>query len=394
MRPMTDRSQIAVRTLMDVDPDFRSLVGALYGDAADAQMVWDDVFGGTPAELSKSHDALKALALASTVAGAATGVKEVRAGLKAADAVGGLRAGVKAARTAAGPGANLLSTGKQIAKVPGLGKVALGGGALVGDVDVVGQLRKPAVKPPTTPPPSVIKSFPKGFPKLEEHIKGLKAGAKKAMTVDWDAAGKGLGDFKEHPVKTVRNAKTATKVKGGLVATGAAAGVKHHRDNAAVEYGKGDDFEAEGTFSKFDDDKHLAFGWASVVKKNGQPVVDRQDDYIDLGDLEDAAYRYVHTSRIGGDMHKRTASKDYTATDSPHHVSDMVESMVITPEKLKALGLAEDALPHGWWVGFKVHDPATWDLVKKGERTGFSVHGKGRRQLADYDDIMSSGSGK
>jgi hypothetical protein len=44
------------------------------------------------------------------------------------------------------------------------------------------------------------------------------------------------------------------------------------------------------------------------------------------------------------------------------------------------MGLAEDALPHGWWVGFKVNDDVQWDMVKTGERAGFSIHGSGKRK--------------
>ena len=51
----------------------------------------------------------------------------------------------------------------------------------------------------------------------------------------------------------------------------------------------------------------------------------------------------------------------------------------VTPEKLEKMGLADDALPHGWWVGFKVNDDAQWERVKKSERTGFSIHGSGKR---------------
>lgn len=149
-----------------------------------------------------------------------------------------------------------------------------------------------------------------------------------------------------------------------------------------------DDVQWGGTFSKFDDDKRLAFGWASVVKVNGEHVIDRQGDYIGISDIEDAAYVYVEKSRVGGDMHRRTTGKDLAGEDSPHHVADLVESMVFTPEKIEKMGLPRD-FPIGWWVGFKVHDDEAWSEVKKGNRTGFSIHGKGIRKDVDYDSIMA-----
>lgn len=148
-------------------------------------------------------------------------------------------------------------------------------------------------------------------------------------------------------------------------------------------YGKADgpvEVTWEGTFSKLDDDKHLAFGWASVVELNGEPVVDRQGDYISPDDIETAAYEYVHKSRVGGDMHRRNG-------EAPHHVSDLVESIVFTDDKVAKMGLPA-SFPRGWWVGYKIHDEDTWQMVKKGERTGFSIHGKGRRTETDSRELV------
>lgn len=106
---------------------------------------------------------------------------------------------------------------------------------------------------------------------------------------------------------------------------------------------------------------------------NGEEVVDRQGDYIPLTEVEKSAYNYVIHSRKGGDMHKRDG-------EVPLHTSDLIESFVVTPEKLEKLGLDENAIPHGWWVGFKVNDDQQWEDVKKGERAHFSIHGKGKRK--------------
>ena len=71
---------------------------------------------------------------------------------------------------------------------------------------------------------------------------------------------------------------------------------------------------------------------------------------------------------------------DYEGT--PFQASDMVESFVVNDEKRNAMGLGDD-VPDGWWVGFKVSDEDTWGKVKSGEVTGFSVHGKGKRQASE-----------
>jgi Putative phage serine protease XkdF len=128
----------------------------------------------------------------------------------------------------------------------------------------------------------------------------------------------------------------------------------------------------EGTFSKLDDDKHVAFGWASVVSVNGEPVVDKQGDLIDWEDLEKAAYAYVMKSRRGGSQHRRDG-------EEPFHASDMIESFVVTPEKIEKMHLPPET-PVGWWVGYHYHDEDTWQDIKKGLKTGFSVHGRGKRR--------------
>lgn len=129
----------------------------------------------------------------------------------------------------------------------------------------------------------------------------------------------------------------------------------------------------EGEITKVDDDKRLIFGWCSLSTIDGEPVVDRQGDWIPLEETEKAAYEYVVKSRKGGDMHKRDAM------NVALHKSDMVESFVVTPEKLEKMGLASDALPHGWWVGFRVNDEELWSDVKKGHKVHLSIHGRGKR---------------
>jgi hypothetical protein len=128
----------------------------------------------------------------------------------------------------------------------------------------------------------------------------------------------------------------------------------------------------QGNISKRDDEHRQVFGFCTVTHVNGEPVIDRQGDYVPLEEIEKAAYTYVVESRKGGDMHQRNG-------EHPLHTSDMIESVIITPEKLESWGLDKDAMPYGWWVGFKVNDDEQWEKVKKGERPAFSIHGSGKR---------------
>lgn len=121
--------------------------------------------------------------------------------------------------------------------------------------------------------------------------------------------------------------------------------------------------------TKADDEKRLAFGWASIsVEEDGEQLVDLSGDMIDPDELEQAAYKYVRLYREGGEMHERG------------DVATLIESIVFTPDKKKALGIPDDALPTGWWIGFYVYDDEVWEKVKSGEYPMFSIEGKAVRE--------------
>lgn len=122
---------------------------------------------------------------------------------------------------------------------------------------------------------------------------------------------------------------------------------------------------------KVDEDRHLVFGWASVaVRKTGEVVKDGEDDTIAPEDLEDAAYVFVLKFRDMNERHRGTVK------------GQLVESLAVTPDKLEKMGLARDALPQGWWVGFYVEDQQAWEKVKSGEYQMFSIEGTAEREEA------------
>lgn len=133
------------------------------------------------------------------------------------------------------------------------------------------------------------------------------------------------------------------------------------------------DIHMSGAVSKRDNPRQMVFGWAQVARlADGSEKVDKQGDFIaNVEDLEDAAYEFTLNSRDGGEMHIRKG------------VSRLVESFVSTVDKQRAMGIPPGAIPVGWWVGFKVDDPAVWEKVVKGDYPMFSVHGRGVRKAID-----------
>jgi hypothetical protein len=121
---------------------------------------------------------------------------------------------------------------------------------------------------------------------------------------------------------------------------------------------------------KADADKQQLFGWASIVTKDGRPVIDKQGDIIPVDELESAAYDFVLESRKQGDMHGRTEG-----------VGRLIESMVFSNEKQKALCI--DLGFEGWWVGFACDCKELWKDVKSGKKREFSIGGAAVSQKVD-----------
>jgi hypothetical protein len=125
-----------------------------------------------------------------------------------------------------------------------------------------------------------------------------------------------------------------------------------------------------GTFNiaKSDDDKRQAFGWANVaIRKDGTQIKDYQEDIVDPEELEGAVYEYVKFYREGGEMHERGGS------------AVMIESVMLTKQKMAAMGIPEGTVPEGWWIGFEVTDDEVWKKVKDKTYSMFSIEGTAQR---------------
>jgi hypothetical protein len=116
--------------------------------------------------------------------------------------------------------------------------------------------------------------------------------------------------------------------------------------------------------ARLDNEHQIVFGWANVaVAKSGAQVVDSHHSMIDPEDLETAAYLFCLQFRELNECH------------GPGCCGQLVESFMVTPEKLEMMGLSRNVLPTGWWVGFYVEDADVWEKVKKGEYSMFSIEG-------------------
>lgn len=120
---------------------------------------------------------------------------------------------------------------------------------------------------------------------------------------------------------------------------------------------------------KFDEDRRLVFGWATVaIRKTGEVVEDGEGDVVEPEEMEDAAYEF--------NLHFRELNERHRGLSKGR----LVESLAVTPDKLEKMGLPRDALPVGVWVGFYVEDDGAWEGVKSGKYKMFSIEGTAERE--------------
>lgn len=116
---------------------------------------------------------------------------------------------------------------------------------------------------------------------------------------------------------------------------------------------------------KVNEETRTVYGWAYVIEKDGQTVIDSDNDTIEENELTKAAHQFVLDERNGKVMHKGDV------------VADVVESLLFTKALQDALGI--DLKKIGWFIGMKIRDDALWEQAKAGEFNGFSIGGQSRR---------------
>ena len=135
--------------------------------------------------------------------------------------------------------------------------------------------------------------------------------------------------------------------------------------------------------NKFYDDEQLVFGWASVAKDaKGNRPLDWHGDLIDAEDLEVAVYDFVLNFRESNEMHKANSTN-----------GKLVESIMFTKEKMKAMGIPDGIVPEGWWCGFKIEDREVYMKVKTGLYKMFSIEGSAQQIKVEDEQTIDYSQG-
>ncbi|WP_433943375.1 XkdF-like putative serine protease domain-containing protein [Paenibacillus sp. SN-8-1] len=143
---------------------------------------------------------------------------------------------------------------------------------------------------------------------------------------------------------------------------------------AIVKANKGKAIQKQVQIAKIDDEKRIVKG--VVYQPN---IADAHEDQMDEGEIEKAAHLFMenqHTYNIDK-QHDLDTDKGF-----------VIESYVAPCE----MELGDQQIAKGSWVAaVKVTDDATWEDIKKGEITGFSMWGVGKREEIEEEEELSKG---
>ncbi len=128
---------------------------------------------------------------------------------------------------------------------------------------------------------------------------------------------------------------------------------------AAITINEASNINLECSIFKMDEEKQLVYGIVLVPN-----VEDLQGDIVAPEEIEAAAHDYMLNSQK---IYKGHAG----ATDA-----EVVESYIAPVD----IPMGSQTVPSGSWIMVtRVNDPQIWEMVKKGELTGYSIGGTGER---------------
>lgn len=115
-------------------------------------------------------------------------------------------------------------------------------------------------------------------------------------------------------------------------------------------------------------EKRMAYGFASVIDKDGEPIIDSHNHKIDEETLIKAAHNFIKMYRNSKEMHNGPS------------IGDVVESIVLSKDIREVLGIEKDMT--GWFIGMKINDDDVWEKIKSKEYKMFSIGGTAISELA------------
>jgi hypothetical protein len=119
----------------------------------------------------------------------------------------------------------------------------------------------------------------------------------------------------------------------------------------------------------------MLFGWTYVAQRpDGEMVIDHSGEFVkeeNFEDLENATYIFNIAYRQADIRHSCVAK------------GILIESVVMTKEKQKAMGIPEGIVPLGVWQGYWFPDKDDWSEIRKMKSPMYSLYGSAVKELIE-----------
>lgn len=167
------------------------------------------------------------------------------------------------------------------------------------------------------------------------------------------------GKLSAHQQTVFRNVFNSMMGEDGMTESRAFAGAWSRAKQATAKEFKADIIKADG-------EQRLVWGWAYVSTVKGDISLDHSKEFIRPDEIVKAATNFMLDVRMAKAMHQGDS------------VGEVVHSLPVTKELSNALGIETDR--EGWIICMKIKDDATWERVKSGELSAFSIGGQAMKE--------------
>ena len=111
-------------------------------------------------------------------------------------------------------------------------------------------------------------------------------------------------------------------------------------------------------------DQKVIFGWASAAALMDATRNENRNNGMNVSeDWESVMHAYASMCWEKAEQCDLNIQKK----------ARMIESVILTKEKMRVLGIPEGTVQEGWWIGLRVDDDVLWEKMNKGILCTFTI---------------------
>ena len=140
--------------------------------------------------------------------------------------------------------------------------------------------------------------------------------------------------------------------------------------------------EKQFLFKSVDKVKKQVFGYTLVPNE-----ADYQEDAVSVDEVEKACNSYMSGLALGKGKGTGTGLEHQVFIDIGYPIQSCID---IDGSLAKAHNPEAEGISGAWWLGVQIENDGIWDQVEKGEITGFSIGGYGKREPIEEEEANKS----